>query len=88
MEVKLTEKEFEVIIEALDYLPSKGDAGKLIGKLLAASLCRDNEEAKQKMDIEMANQDLKDEAEKKELKKQSSIIAGKLYMMKDNIVEG
>ena len=84
----MTEKEFEVIIEALDYLPSKGDAGKLIGKLLAASLCRDNEEAKQKMDIEMANQDLKDEAEKKELKKQSSIIAGKLYMMKDNIVEG
>lgn len=28
------------------------------------------------------------EAEKKELKKQSSIITGKLYMMKDNIVEG
>ena len=88
MEVKLTEQEFDVIIEALDNLPSKGDAGKLIGKLLAASLCRDNEEAKQKMEIEIANQELKEEAEKKERKKLVGIITGKLYMMKDNIVEG
>jgi len=88
MDIKLTEKEFDTIIEALDNLPSKGDAGKLIGKLLAASLCRDNEEAKQKMDIEMANQELKEEAEKKDLKKLAGIITGKLYMMKDNIVEG
>ena len=87
MEVKLTEKEFDVIIEALDNLPNKGDAGKLIGKLFAASLCRDNEEAKQKMEIEMANQELKEEAEKKERKRVSFIIIGKLYMMKDKIVE-
>lgn len=88
MEVKLTEQEFDVIIEALDNLPSKGDAGKLIGKLLAASLCKGDEEAKQKMEIEIANQELKEEAEKKERKKLVGIITGKLYMMKDNIVEG
>ena len=88
MEMKLTEKEFDVIIEALENLPNKNDAGKVIGKLLAASLCWDNEEAKQKMEIEMANQELKEQAEKKELKKLSGVITGKLYMMKDNIVEG
>lgn len=87
MEVKLTEQEFDVIIEALDNLPNKGDAVKLITKLLATSLCKGNEEAKQKMEIDMANQELKDEAEKKERKRVSSIITGKLYMMKDKIVE-
>ncbi|MBQ8521398.1 MAG: hypothetical protein IJ456_08510 [Bacteroides sp.] len=87
MEVKLTEQEFDVIIEALDNLPNKGDAGKLIAKMLATSLCKGDEEAKKKMEIDMANQELKEEAERKERKRVPSIIIGKLYMMKDNIVE-
>lgn len=86
--MKLTEKEFEVIIEALENLPNKGDVGRLMAKILTTSLCKDDEEAKQKLEVDMANQELKEEAEKKERKKLAGIITGKLYMMKDNIVEG
>ena len=88
MEVKLTEKEFDVIIEALEQLPNKPQDGKLGIKLLGNIMLRDSEEHMQKFNDELALQELKEEAERKECKKKCSIITGKLYMMKDNIVEG
>ena len=88
MEVKLTEKEFEVIIEALEQLPNKSQDGKLGVKLLANIMLRDSEEHMQKFNDELAVQELKEEAERKACKKKCGIITGKLYMMKDNIVEG
>lgn len=87
MEVKLTEKEFDVIIEALEQLPNKPQGGKLGIKLLANIMLRDSEEHMQKFNDELAVQELKEEAERKDCKKKCSIITGKLYMMKDNIVE-
>lgn len=88
MEVKLTEKEFEVIIEALEQLPNKSQDGKLGIKLLGNIMLRDSEELMQKFNDELALQELKEEVERKECKKKCGIITGKLYMMKDNIVEG
>lgn len=88
MEVKLTEKEFDVIIEALEQLPNKAQDGKLGVKLLANIMLRDSEEHMQKFNDELAVQELKEEAERKDCKKKCGIITGKLYMMKDNIVEG
>ena len=87
MEMKLTEKEFDVIIEALENLPNKNDAGSIISSLTASLLCRDDE-SKQKIEEKMEEMNQRRETEKKELKKQSSIITGKLYMMKEQIVEG
>lgn len=88
MNIKMTEKEFEVIIEALEQLPNKPQDGKLGVRLMAHLLLKDNEEGKQKFEDEFAIQELKEEAERKECKKKCSVITGKLYMMKDNIVEG
>ena len=87
MNIKLTEKEFEVIIEALEQLPNKPQDGKLAAKLMAHLLFKDNEEGKQELEDEFALQELKEEAERKECKKKCGVITGKLYMMKDNIVE-
>ena len=84
----MTEKEFEVIIEALEQLPNKSQDGKLGVKLLANIMLRDSEEHMQKFNDELAVQELKEEAERKACKKKCGIITGKLYMMKDNIVEG
>ena len=88
MNVKLTEKEFEVIIEALEQLPNKPQDGKLGVRLMVHLLLKDNEEGKQKFEDEFAIQELKEEAERKECKKKCNVVTGKLYMMKDNIVEG
>lgn len=87
MEVKLTEKEFDVIIEALENLPNKPQDGKLGVKLLANIMLRDSEEHMQKFNDELAVQELKEEAERKACKKKCGIITGKLYMMKEQIVE-
>lgn len=87
MDIKLTEKEFNVIIEALEYLPNKNQDGKLFQKLMVYLVCRDNEEAQQKAQEEFAVQELKEEADRRTAKKQCGIITGKLYMMKDQLVE-
>lgn len=87
MEMKLTEKEFEVIIEALENLPNKNDAGSIVSQLTASLLCRDDE-SKQKIEEKIEEMNQRRETEKKELKKQAGIISGKLYMMKEQIVEG
>ena len=84
----MTEKEFDVIIEALEQLPNKPQDGKLRIKFLGHIMFRDSEEHMQKFNDELAVQELKEEVERKECKKKCGIITGKLYMMKDNIVEG
>lgn len=87
MNIKLTEKEFDTIIEALEHLPNKNQDGKLFQKLMVGLVCRDNEEAKQKAQEELAVQELKEESDRRIAKKQCGIITGKLYMMKDQLVE-
>ena len=85
--MKLTEKEFDTIIEALEQLPNKSLDGKLASKLMARMLLKDNEEAMRKAEEELAIQELKEEAERKALKKHIGILTGKLYMIKDELVE-
>ena len=85
--MKLTEKEFDMIIEALEQLPNKSQDGKVIAKLMAKMLLNNDEEAMKKAEDEFAVREIKEEEERKEAKKNCSIITGKLYMMKDEIVE-
>ena len=87
MSVKLTEKEFETIIEALEQLPNKNNDGRLARKLMVSLICGDNAEVKEKTMEELAIQELKEDAELKECKKKCGTITGKLYMMKNEIVE-
>ena len=85
--MKLTEKEFDTIIEALEQLPSKSQDGKLTSRIMAKILFKDDEEAMRKAEEELAIQELKEEADRKALKKRIGILTGKLYMMKDELVE-
>lgn len=78
--MKLTEKEFELLIEALENLPHKNMGGQILAKLTAAMLLKNNEEGRAKMEAE-------EELRQKEEKKMCSIVTGKLYMMKDQLVE-
>ena len=84
--MKLTEKEFDMLIEALEQLPNKSGDGKLATRLMAKMLLGDDKEAMEKAENEFAIQEMKEEAERKE-KKKCGIITGKLYMMKEQIVE-
>ena len=85
--MKLTEKEFELLIEALEYLPHKNMDGKFLAKLTAAMLFKNNEEGRAKAEAEIAEVEAKEELKLKEDKKMCSIITGKLYVMKDQLVE-
>lgn len=60
--MKLTEKEFDVIIEALEQLPNKPQDGKLAARLLSKIVFRDNEEAMQEVEDSFAIKELEEEA--------------------------
>lgn len=85
--MKLTEKEFEMLIEALEYLPHKNTDGKFLAKLTAAMLFKDNEEGRAKAEAEIAKREAEEELRQKEEKKMCSIVTGKLYIMKNQLVE-
>ena len=85
--MKLTEKEFDTIIEALEQLPNKSQDGKLASKLMYRMLFKDDEDGLKRAEDALAIQELKEETERKLLKKRIGILAGKLYVMKDEIVE-
>lgn len=85
--MKLTEKEFETIIEALDKFPSTKTDGKVLSRVIATVLCKDDEEAKLKMQAEIEKKEAEEEAEARKTKKLVGIIQGKLYMMQEEIVE-
>lgn len=85
--MKLTEKEFELLIEALENLPHKNMGGQILSKLTIAMLLKDNEEGRAKAEAEIAKREAEEELKLKEDKKMCSIVTGKLYMMKDQLVE-
>ena len=85
--MKLTEKEFDTIIEALEKLPSERTDGKLFGHLMCNILAQGDEAKAQEMRDSLAVKELEEEVQRKAIKKRCGIIAGKLYMMKDEIVE-
>ena len=85
--MRLTEKEFDTIIEALEQLPNKSQDGKLASRLMAKMFFKDDEESMRKAEEEFAIQELKEEADRKALKKHIGILTGKLYMIKNEIVE-
>lgn len=86
--MKLTEKEFELHIEALENLPHKNMGGQILSKLTAAMLFKNDEEGRAKMEADFAKREAEEELRQKEEKKMCSIVTGKLYMMKDQLVEG
>lgn len=85
--MKLTEKEFDTIIEALEQLPNKSQDGKLASRLMTKMFFKDDEEAMKKAEDQLDIIELKEEADRKALKKRIGILTGKLYMIKDEIVE-
>ena len=85
--MKLTEKEFEMLIEALECLPNKDMGGSILSKLTAAMLFKGDDEGMAKAKAEIAKREEEEELRRKEERKMCCILTGKLYMMKDDIVE-
>ena len=85
--MKLTEKEFETLIEALEQLPSKNMGSNLLMKLTVSAMFSSDEEARAKAEEELAKRQAEEELQQKEVKKACFVIAGKLSLMKDVIVE-
>lgn len=85
--MKLSEKEFDLVIEALEQLPSRSSDGNLMRRLMIDITTRGNEEAHQEAMDQLSIQEMKEEADRRLKKKAVGILIGKLYSMKDDFVE-
>lgn len=85
--MKLTEKEFETIIEALEHLPSRNAAANILTRLAVNAYTQKDEHQREEAEAKLAELEEKERAEAKESKKICGIITGKLYMMKEKLVE-
>ena len=85
--MKLTEKEFDTIIEALEHLPSWNAAANILTRLAVKAYTQKDEHQREEAEAKLAELEDKEFAEAKESKKICGIIAGKLYMMKEKLVE-
>lgn len=85
--MKLTEKEFDTIIEALEHLPSRNAAANILTRLAVKAFTQKDEHQREEAEAKLAELEDKEFAEAKESKKICGIIAGKLYMMKEKLVE-
>ena len=80
--LNLTSDDFKMLIDGLDALSERGAAGEMMGELLMASLMKDDEEAKSKMEKEREERREKQKREKEQIHENVRILQGKLLMFK------
>lgn len=85
-QLQLTEKDFTLIVEALDYLPDRHAVSDIMGDLLGTMMAPDDE-ARKKIQQEKVIRELKNKAAKDALKEDIRILQGKLLMFKRYLIE-
>lgn len=80
--VNLTEKDFDLMVEALDNLPNANAAGDLFGLLLTSLVTHDDPEAKIKIQAERERTKKEAEYQKKILTEEVRLLQGKLIAVK------
>jgi hypothetical protein len=89
MDVKtldLTERDFQLLVEALDYLPEKGSTGDLLSNMIGHMLIND-EDKRAEFDAKMKAEQLKRQKERDALKEDIRILQGKLLLFKRYLIE-
>lgn len=81
---ELNTTELDLIIEALDYLPNKNQAGNMMVDLLGMMLAGKDEESKSFVEKEREDRRIKEEEEKAELKEAVKILQAKILIIKQN----
>lgn len=80
--LNLTERDFEILVEALEFLPNKGDAGEIVGDLLTGLFLDAKDEKMQTFKKEMELKKIEAKKNKESVKEDVQILAGKLLMFK------
>lgn len=85
-QLNLCERDFALIIEALDHLPQKNIASDLMTDILKGMVATSEEERKQIVQ-EKVLREIKQKAEKEALIEEVRILQGKLLLFKRTLIE-
>lgn len=85
--LNLTERDFELIIDGLDQVPNKNQAGEMLGDLMLGMLTKDDPEVAAKMKAEREDRQRKAKKEKDLMVEEIKILQGKLLMLKRYLAE-
>lgn len=85
--LNLTERDFELIIDGLDQVPNKNQAGEMMGELMVAMLTKDEPESMSKIKAEREERQRKANKERVLVVEEIKILQGKLLMLKRYLIE-
>lgn len=91
MEIKnleLSERDFQLLVEALDCLPEKNQGAEIMTELFVGMMKKDGENERfDEFERKRATDKLKKEREKEALKEDIRILQGKLLMFKRFLIQ-
>lgn len=86
-EINFTEEDFELIIEALEFLPHKGTSGKIMASLIGAMLTRDDPQGREEIKRQQMADERAERVKNDLLKENIRILQSKLIMLKRHMIE-
>jgi len=86
-DLELTDSDFKMIIDGLDFLPEKGMTGEMMTTLFEGLLSDKSPENMEKLKKEREYRRKKEETTKEQLKEDIKILQGKLLMFKRYLIE-
>lgn len=84
--LNLTTKDFDLLVQALDFLPEKNVAGEMMVELISTMMAKNDTEAALIKDKAM-KQRAKAQGDKELLREETKILQGKLLMLKRYLME-
>jgi hypothetical protein len=92
MEIKnleLTERDFQLLVDALDFLPEKNSTGEMLSSLIVNMVAGDRKDTPEFKEYERKNElkQIKAARDKEALKEDIRILQGKLLMFKRFLIQ-
>lgn len=86
-QLHLTEKDFDLLVEGLEAIPSRGMAGEIMGALFEGMMTKDDPIAEAKLRADRERKTREREQREKMMKEEIQILKGKLLMFKRLLIE-
>lgn len=86
-QLNLTEKDFDLIIDGLDFLPERGSTGDILGEMLTAMILKGDNEGKEKMLRERERKQREKNEGQRILREDIKILQGKLLLLKRYLMQ-
>lgn len=84
MATEITRQEYDVLLEAMEAWEAKGMAGRVMGSMMSAMLCRSDEE-RAAVEEKLRQEEQREKEEQRQRKERSVMLRAKLISLRDSL---